>query len=445
MAFLKNILKGKTTAEDVLDSLSNFSNDTQTLSDFQSKALEYFGSNWKFNVELYISSLPEGSKENYLILLRNLFEYEKAINIWTTAQQIVQGSIAVTAQTVKDFPEYESYLEKFGAEGIALIRKLENILAITHHISYAKNIEAPTASDNSIQENETVNSASVNNQASFQENVKEDKTQVQDKAEEDFLKQEVVQPQTVIENVKEAEPQAPAEEMVVESSADTQVSAQEVVPSQVQEVIQPQAPAENLLPEEELVQPQTVIKTASTETPTPLSVFEKIKASISQDANKNELASTPAQEYVSETSDNKFASEISEIKTEPTETIAPIKAKEPVSNIPDNNVSSDTSWNLASFLKIHNFLSQSREVLSAISLYKNAPSIEEYPNYGFIIDTIDYMINKGNLILQSASQEDISKYFKGGKSELQNIITQYKSQREVEIEILPDETDVKPN
>ena len=39
--------------------MEKFDNDVKSLNDFKTKANEYFGVNWKFNLEVYISSLPK--------------------------------------------------------------------------------------------------------------------------------------------------------------------------------------------------------------------------------------------------------------------------------------------------------------------------------------------------------------------------------------------------
>ena len=61
MDFLKKFIKHKTTIQDVISSLENFDNDVKSLNNFKEKATEYFGINWKFNLEVYISSLPKCS------------------------------------------------------------------------------------------------------------------------------------------------------------------------------------------------------------------------------------------------------------------------------------------------------------------------------------------------------------------------------------------------
>ena len=81
---------------------------------------------------------------------------------------------------------------------------------------------------------------------------------------------------------------------------------------------------------------------------------------------------------------------------------------------------------------------QSREVMSAISIYKKAPSVEEYKNYGFILDVIDYLVEKGDEILSSKSDDEINSVFAGGRDELRDIIKFYKSEKNNEV-IIPED------
>ena len=96
---------------------------------------------------------------------------------------------------------------------------------------------------------------------------------------------------------------------------------------------------------------------------------------------------------------------------------------------------------MENFVRIHKFLDLSSSVLPAITLYKNAPSIEEYPYYGFIIDTIDYAISQGERVLSLCSDSEIRKYLSGGKSELEDILISYRHLRDDQIIITQDDSD----
>ena len=137
--------------------------------------------------------------------------------------------------------------------------------------------------------------------------------------------------------------------------------------------------------------------------------------------------------------------EIVEEKINPSEEQKKTKKNEKNNKIKE--VISDTinseDWILKNFAKIHNFLSNSREVMSAISLYKNAPSLEEYPFYGFIIDTIDYVIEQGEKILNDKNDAEILVYFPNGRSEIKEIIASYKEQKNNEIVISQDKIQAK--
>lgn len=98
---------------------------------------------------------------------------------------------------------------------------------------------------------------------------------------------------------------------------------------------------------------------------------------------------------------------------------------------PETTASQD--WNLNSFMNFHKFLDLSSSIMPAIVLYKNAPNLEEYPYYGFIIDALDYAIAQGEKILSTSSDSEIRKYFSGGKSELEGILISYRHLRDDQI------------
>ena len=91
MDFFKKIFKHKITIQEVLLSLENFSNDVKSLNNFVDLASQYFGANWKFNIEIYINTLSTEEKEKYYTLFKNVLEYERALSLWTSATQIIKG------------------------------------------------------------------------------------------------------------------------------------------------------------------------------------------------------------------------------------------------------------------------------------------------------------------------------------------------------------------
>ena len=76
--------------------------------------------------------------------------------------------------------------------------------------------------------------------------------------------------------------------------------------------------------------------------------------------------------------------------------------------------------------------------MSAISIYKNSDSVEDYKNYGFILDVIDYLIEMGEKILSEKSDAEISTVFAGGRDELRDIINSYKTEKNNEV-VIPDD------
>ena len=125
MDLFKKFLKKKVSIQDVLSSLETFSNDTKSLNEISLLASSFFGSNWKFNLEMYISTMPEKEKEKYLPLIRNILTFDRAVSLWIMAQQVLKGAKPLTSDVMKNIEEYEEYLPKFGVEGVRLLEKLK--------------------------------------------------------------------------------------------------------------------------------------------------------------------------------------------------------------------------------------------------------------------------------------------------------------------------------
>lgn len=316
MGFMQKFIKKKVSIQDVLSSLENFSNDTKSLNEISQVASSFFGANWKFNLELYISTMDKKDKEKYLPIIRNVLTFDKAVSLWIVAQQVLKGARPMNADIMKNIDEYEEYLPKFGVEGVRLLEKLK---------------EKFNLSDDNVVLEKTV------------EEVPESK---QNPEEEDYI-EEV----EAVENIEET----PKSDKILK-----RVSSKEL---------------------EEGV----FVKLPKKEEPV---VREEVKV----------------------------------------ESVTPVEKVEEVSG----NVS---SWELSNFVKVYGFVSQLREVMSAISLFKGANSLEEYPYYGFVIDVIDYLVFQGEKILSDESDDVIRQYLKGGKQELEEIIVFYKKQKQEEVVI----------
>lgn len=328
MDFLKKFLKKKVSIQDVLSSLENFSNDTKSLNEISNIASSFFGANWKFNLEMYISTMPKKEKEKYLPLIRNILTFDRAVSLWITAQQVLKGARPLSSDIMKNIEEYEEYLPKFGVEGVRLLEKLKEKFNLSNDtIVLEKKVE--------VEKKDVV----------YDEEIKEEKIK------------DVPKTEKILKRVSNKE---------LEKGVFSNLSRKE---------------------EEEVPVVEEKV------------VVEKV-ASVKK---------------VSE---------------------------------------GDVSWELLNFFKVYNFVSQIREVMSAISLFKNASSLEEYPYYGFIIDVIDYLIVQGDKILSTESDENIRKCFDGGRSQLEDIVSFYKRQIKEEVviadplenkEIVEKEYEIKEN
>ena len=127
MNFFKKLFKkDEINLQDVFNALDNFDNDIKSLREFSEIAFRYFGNNWKFNLEMYISSLPDAEKNKYLSEFKNVMEYEKALSIWTSALQIVKGVKPVSAELLKSMPEYKTT----GASAMDLVAAIDKDIII---------------------------------------------------------------------------------------------------------------------------------------------------------------------------------------------------------------------------------------------------------------------------------------------------------------------------
>ena len=410
MGVLKDFFKHKTTIHDVLSSLDSFSNDVKSLNIFRSNALSYFGTNWKFNLEMYISSLSNTDRAKYYELFKNVLDYEKALNIWTSAMQIVNSSKSVSADILKNMSEYKLYLLKFGIEGKRLYEKLATQLGIPEKDD--EKITPPVARDV----------------------VKENKSS-------EIIEKEKVEPETTavattIQKGTDIKPTTITNEMVKDKTEE---------------------PVQNTDDEEDEKEPVD----DDIDNPANNEYRQKLRQKILQKVHDIELLNNknnntaPSKKTV-EPVDKKEKEEVqkpAEPSDEEGKTVAQkpdvdsVKVSKPAPKVsktvdtpstqPHNDDTQNSDWDIQNFKRIEIFLSNSREIMSAICLYKNVPSLEEYKYYGFIIDTIDYLIERGNKILSEKSDDVLDMAFDGGRQGLKNIIASYEGQKTDEI-VLPE-------
>lgn len=390
MGVLKDFFKHKTTIHDVLSSLDSFSNDVKSLNIFRSNALSYFGTNWKFNLEMYISSLSNTDRAKYYELFKNALDYEKALNIWTSAMQIVNSSKSVSADILKNMSEYKLYLLKFGIEGKRLYEKLATQLGIPENGDDEK-ITPPVVRD-----------------------VARDDTQ------SEIIEDEKAEPETT------AVPDTIKEYVDVEPAPTTNETVEDKTEEPVQITDDEKEPVDDDI-----------------DNPANNEYRQKLRQKILQKVhdiellnNKNNNTEKPAEPSDEE---GKTVGQKPEADSVNVSKPAPKvnKTVNTPSPQPHNDGTQNSDWDIQNFKRIEDFLSNSREIMSAICLYKNVPSLEEYKYYGFIIDTIDYLIERGNKILSEKSDDVLDMAFDGGRQGLKNIIASYEGQKTDEI-VLPE-------
>ena len=370
MDFFKKIFKHKITIQEVLLSLENFSNDVKSLNNFTNLASQYFGANWKFNIEIYINTLPTEEKEKYYTLFKNVLEYERALSLWTSATQIIKGLRPVSADDLKEINSYEKYLSKFGIEGIRLFEKLKSLLDLKGNETTA----IITIS------NPVEKTSEARKEREYETAISHDDSEITSSFEDNQIHQDYSKKlrQKILQKVKDIELKAHKNKLENTNQHENNF--------QIEEDGAMPLPTDNIV------------------------------------------------------ATDSFSIETSEPKTQNVQpNFTKVKDEALISFDADNT----SDWILKNFVKINTFISQLREVMSAISLYKNSSSLEEYKYYGFLIDTTQYMIEKGQEILSTKSTAEISSYFEGGVDELKNIISSYKEQMNNEI-IFSDE-DLKAN
>lgn len=393
MGVLKDFFKHKTTIHDVLSSLDSFSNDVKSLNIFRGNALSYFGTNWKFNLEMYISSLSNTDRAKYYELFKNVLDYEKALNIWTSAMQIVNSSKSVSADILKNMSEYKLYLLKFGIEGKRLYEKLATQLGIPEKDADEK-ITPPVVRD-VVKENKP-------SEIIEDEKVEPETTTVVDAIQKDTD----IKPTTITNETVKDKTEEPVQ------NADDDEDEKEPVDDDIDN------PANNEY-RQKLRQ----------------KILQKVHdiELLNNEKNNAEKPAEPSDEEGKTVGQKPEADSVNVSKPAPKVN----KTVNTPSPQPHNDGTQNSDWDIQNFKRIENFLSNSREIMSAICLYKNVPSLEEYKYYGFIIDTIDYLIERGNKILSEKSDDVLDMAFDGGRQGLKNIIASYEGQKTDEI-VLPE-------
>ena len=391
MNFFKKLFNNnQVNIQDVFNALDSFDNDIKTLRTFFEIAFKYFGSKWKFNLEMYISSLPKEDKEHYFDKFKNVVEYEKALSIWTSALQIIKGVKPVSAELLKSMPEYKMYLLKFGIEGERLFEKLNSMFDIANKGNSAPEVEVATAKDSAYDEAENTN---------LDENVGAANEIVSEDKQEELHSEKIEENDSVISDDTEEDDDND------EVDDDSEDADSEIVLSEEKQEYR------NKLKER---------------------ILQKVRdIELRKKTLKEELEKKSTENLETEEKD-----EIVEIKEVENQKYSKSQKTKSIKSKNQSIGEVNTDWILQNFKRIEEFLAESREIMSAISIYKNTSSIEEYKNYSFIIDVIDYLIEKGEKILSVKTDEEIKKVFKGGKQELRDIIENYKKEKNSEI-LLP--------
>ena len=125
-----DMFRKKPGVADVLSALERFAGDQKTLADLGAAAGAFFGSGWRFNLEMYVGSMPAADRERYAPLVERALAFDRALALWLSATRIVKGAKSLSPEVIKDLPEYEEYLPRFGIEGARLLERLKRTLGL---------------------------------------------------------------------------------------------------------------------------------------------------------------------------------------------------------------------------------------------------------------------------------------------------------------------------
>ncbi len=130
MGIFTNFIKNRSSIANVLEALDNFKMDQPSFDLVKKHSVAFFGDNWKFNLEMYIASLPQNDRAKYYAILKTAMEYEKALDYWNRALKITNYTLGVSRDDLIEAGMYKKYLSKFGVEGTRLYQKLEKFLSV---------------------------------------------------------------------------------------------------------------------------------------------------------------------------------------------------------------------------------------------------------------------------------------------------------------------------
>ena len=156
MGVFSNFIKKRSSIGDVLQSLDNFKVDQPSFEAVKMHSVAFFGDNWKFNLEMYISSLSKNDRARYYEIFKTVVEYETALSYWNRALKITNYTVGVSRDDLIESGLYKKYLSKFGVEGTRLYQKLEKFLSVNEKIENDANQQAIKDTDVSFPDNENL-------------------------------------------------------------------------------------------------------------------------------------------------------------------------------------------------------------------------------------------------------------------------------------------------
>ena len=384
MGVLTKFFSHKSSLADVMRALDNFAGDTKTLTELQTKAKSYFGSNWKFNLEMHISSLTQNERAHYYEIFKRASEYEMGVAYWASAVQLTSYLKPISKEDLCDLDKYKKYLPKFGIEGNRLYQKLSELFAITKH--------------------EEQNKEKIEK---YYYKYDSDKTEVVDNKKQD-TKTKTKDIKDYVNKVRENVLNQ-VDKITDDLDSNNEVFTDEGKTELSSDLSEKENYYDNLS-DADIENTTTSAKSISFKIDTSTDDIIHITENIAESDEKTNLDSNT----LNENSINQITQKSTPEKTE-------------------NKKQNDINWYINSFNTMHKFMPELRLIMSAVSLHKKAKSLEKYRGYAFLIDTLDCLIDRGEYIMQNAKNEKTLSVTK-------QLLDYYKKQKNDEI-VMPDNMD----
>ena len=390
----------------LLEALSSYQGDQQSLTHFVEIAKQELGENWTATIYQTLPNLPSGLKEK----LDHAFQYHGASLSWAEIQSYLSSASPLDIEAVSNRIEPLAYwLNFFGEPGNAAIQQLKDKLnqeKESQLLSYTEKSVDPILEEESIQANPVIN---------------EDNTLTIEE-ETPFI-------------TDESEPILQEEEEFIAEEEDSytendQNNGNDFINNAVEDLTSPNSD-ENFIPEEEYIEDNNYSDEYSDET-----------QNYSQEGYIEESDDYQQEDYVDEnyeyTQDNYSEEYVSDDETDPLQDIEPSNWRIPVYK----QQPAETNEEFMAKKVFHqlDFLTAVRCWINARCISLGNKEIYSYRHYGFLIDVMEEAKKDLKDVLASPTfYPAIEKVRKDGLIQLQSSLKSLESDLKIAYDNLPSE------